>query len=69
MSLLKEAHSKDLDTADHFDRDPQPSPIVVDGQAIPEVARVQVPMPAVGRASRGCRVLPCRHASHVRLGG
>lgn len=35
------------DTADHFDRDPQPSPIVVDGQAIPEVARVQVPMPAV----------------------
>ncbi|MEP1589832.1 flagellar basal body L-ring protein FlgH [Sulfitobacter sp.] len=35
------------DTADHFDRDPQPSPIVVDGQTIPEVARVQVPMPAV----------------------
>ena len=31
----------------HFDRAPQPSPIVVDSQTIPEVARVQVPMPAV----------------------
>ncbi len=30
----------------HFDRDPQPSPLVVDSQTIPEVARVQVPMPA-----------------------
>ncbi|SDG46536.1 flagellar basal body L-ring protein FlgH [Sulfitobacter delicatus] len=35
------------DAGRHFDRDPQPSPLVVDSQTIPEVARVQVPMPAV----------------------
>lgn len=33
--------------AEHFDRDPRTSPLVVDGETIHEVSRVQVPMPAV----------------------
>ncbi|MBW4961661.1 flagellar basal body L-ring protein FlgH [Sulfitobacter sp. CW3] len=35
----------------HFDREPRTSDLVVDGDTIPEVARVQVPMPAVTMAA------------------
>ncbi|SFT09029.1 flagellar L-ring protein precursor FlgH [Sulfitobacter marinus] len=39
------------DPAQHFDREPRTSEIVVDGATIPEVARVQIPMPAATTAA------------------
>ena len=39
------------DASKHFDREPRTSDLVVDGDTIPEVARVQVPMPAVTMAA------------------
>ena len=33
--------------AEQFDRDPKTSELVVDSVTIPEVARIQVPMPAI----------------------
>lgn len=47
LSLLSALALTACSASPYFDRDPETSGLVVNGNTIPEVARVQVPMPAV----------------------